>query len=216
MHSQIDPHLYQNTIKQLNIENNELKQQLQNIKLELEKQVQLSKEALEWKEKYDRLHKQNHSLDHERKQLLDEIKKLKDEIKNLENSVQQLQEKTKDLNDYDQIKANSISVQQYNLELIRELETFNQKALFLIKPKTTIDNAKQYYSLTLQWDRNIQNLQLTYKLEKDGLILEGYGETGDKKIVYQQIYDLGKKTLKEKERPMISLKQSQMTLTFEV
>ncbi|CAD8063624.1 unnamed protein product [Paramecium primaurelia] len=216
MHSQIDPHLYQNTIKQLNIENNELKQQLQNLKLELEKQVQLSKEAFEWKEKYDRLHKQNHSLDHERKQLLDEIKKLKDEIKNLENSVQQLQEKTKDLKDYDQIKANSISVQQDNLELIRQLETFNQKASFVIKPKTILDNAKQYYLVILQWDRNIQNLQLTYKIEKDGLILEGYGETGDKKIVYQQIYDLGKKILKEKERPMISLKESYMTLTFEV
>lgn len=59
-------------------------------------------------------------------------------------------------------------------------------------------------------------MQLTYKIEKDGLILEGYGETGDKKIVYQQIYDLGKKILKEKERPMISLKESYMTLTFEV
>lgn len=44
-------------------------------------------------------------------------------------------------------------------------------------------------------------MQLTYKLENDGLLLEGYGETGDKKIVYQQIHDLGKKILKQKEKP---------------
>ncbi|CAK80555.1 unnamed protein product (macronuclear) [Paramecium tetraurelia] len=216
MNSQIDPHLVQNTVMQLNKENNELKQQLANLQKELEKQVQLSKEALEWKEKYDRLHKQNHTLDHEKKQLLDEKKKLIEEIKNLENSVQQLQEKTKDLKDYEQIKANSINVQQDNQELTRELETFKQKALFVIKPKTVIENMKQYYSLTLQWERNIQNLQLTYKLENDGLVLEGYGETGDKKIIYQQIYDLGKKILKQKDTPLISLKQSQMILTFEV
>ncbi|CAD8175152.1 unnamed protein product [Paramecium octaurelia] len=216
MNSQIDPHLVQNTVMQLNKENNELKQQLTNLQKELEKQVQLSKEALEWKEKYERLHKQNHTLDHEKKQLLEEIRKLKEEIKNLENSVQQLEEKTKDLKDYEQVKANSIIVQQDNLELTRQLEKIKSNELFLIKPKTIIENTKQYYSLNLQWEKNIQNLQLTYKLENDGLVLEGYGETGDKQIIYQQIYDLGKKILKQKDRPLISLKQSQMILTFEV
>ncbi|CAD8091544.1 unnamed protein product [Paramecium sonneborni] len=216
MQSQISPQLSQNTIKQLNKENEELKQQVQILKLECEKQVQLSKEAQQWKEKYDRLHKQNHLLDHEKKQLLDEIRKLKDDIKNLENTVQQLQELTKELNNYDQMKNNSIIVQQHNQELERELEGFRQKALFVIKPKTGIENSKLYYSLILQWDRNIQNLQLEYQIQNDSLILEGYGETGDKNIVYQQTFDLGKKVLKQKDKPQISLKQSQMILTFEV
>ncbi|CAD8055976.1 unnamed protein product [Paramecium primaurelia] len=202
--------------KQLCQENFELKLKLGNLKLELERQVILSKEGQEWKDKYEKLYKQNQSLDQENKQLQDEITKLNNQLKNLEYSVQQQLEKTRDLNDYEQIKNNSISVQKHNLELQRELEQYRQKQLFNLKSKIINDNTKNYYQIILEWDNNIKNLQLTYKQENDSLIFDGYGEREDKKIVYQQIHHLEKKTLKQNMKPLISLKQSQMTLIFVV
>ncbi|CAD8079377.1 unnamed protein product [Paramecium sonneborni] len=35
----------------------------------------------------------------------------------------------------------------------------------------------------------------------DNLLLEGYGETNDKKVVYQQKYDQEKKIVKFKDKP---------------
>ncbi|CAD8157912.1 unnamed protein product [Paramecium pentaurelia] len=202
--------------KQLCSENFELKLKLGNLKLELERQVLLSKEGQEWKDKYEQLYKQNQSLDQEKKQLQDEITKLNDQIKNTEYSVQQQLEKTRDLNNYEQIKNNAIIVQKHNLDLQRELEQYRQKQLFKINSKITNDNTKQYYSIILEWDNNIKNLQLTYRQVNDSLIFDGYGEREDQKIVYQQIHHLEKKTLKQNQKPLISLKQSQMRLIFEV
>ncbi|CAD8154681.1 unnamed protein product [Paramecium octaurelia] len=206
----------ENKIQQLSQENVELKQTLADLKFEYEKQVLLCKAAQEWKNKYDRLFQENQQLNQEQKQLQDEISNLKNQIKNFEINMQQIQEKTTNLNQYQLIEANSIRVQQHNQELQRELETYQQKAQFVLQPKTVIDNNIQFYQLTLGWNKDIQNLQLSYRQENDSLIFDGYGEIGNKKVIYQQIHNVGKKALKQNQKPLISLKQSQMQMTFEV
>ncbi|CAK76455.1 unnamed protein product (macronuclear) [Paramecium tetraurelia] len=208
----------ENKIQQLSQENVELKQTLADLKFEYEKQVLLCKVAQDQKNEYDRLFQQNQLLNQEQKQLQDEIQHLKNQIKKLEYVITQLNRVNAQQlqNHYQLMEANSINIQQRNQELERELETFKQKALFIIQAKTIIDNNKQYCQLTLEWEKDIQNLQLSYRQENDSLIFDGYGESGNKKVIYQQIHNFAKKGLIQNQKPLISLKQSQMKMTFEV